>query len=111
MTDEERIAKAKQLVNAKQQVVQADVLKSACYSCRYWDGWTGRLAYCSNDVAALEGSSILGSGIRSADGLCGPNALYWEQRGWWVLVRIWEGATGNRLRPKLVSKDCGRDFT
>ena len=88
MTPRERLARIEAIGEQDRQRRQAiaDVLSPAggpsCRSCRHWDGWEGGMADCSNAVVRASGgrNRIQGGGLRTDQGLCGPEALLWQLR-------------------------------
>lgn len=72
MTNEERLARMKELAESGRG--------RTCETCRWRDGGN-RTYYCYNPVRKAYANSVWASDFRGISGLCGPDALLWEQRG------------------------------
>jgi len=90
VTDEERMALLERIAANHAGAGKGGRLE--CAKCRYKAGsLEGELGRCSNPLTAAHyGSDIVYidlQGMRTARGLCGPNALMWERRHWWRFIR------------------------
>jgi hypothetical protein len=85
LTNEERLIEAKRLGDIKtledkerhreQWEHMGGTGKRSCLNCKDWNG-----IGCKNAAASLKGGGLKTNRIRYADGLCGPDGVFWTKK-------------------------------